>query len=94
MNITEEEALRLFRIVHGPGDGGDPRQFNMMSESSQRGWRRLAHHVLTREYRAVFPTPDADGLFPAILYFPTAQDASDFLEMVKKAKPNLTERKL
>ncbi len=42
----EEEALRLFRIVHGKGDSGSDRAFRYLNPAEQEGWMRLAKSVM------------------------------------------------
>lgn len=51
------EAIKLFSIFHGPNA---PQQvFLKLPESFQRGWIRLAGHVIRREHRAA-RNPKAD----------------------------------
>lgn len=57
MNKTEREALRLFRIVNGPGDSGSQREFDCQNPATRQGWIRLARHVIRREKKAQEPEP-------------------------------------
>ena len=40
------EALRLFRVVHGPGDSGSEQEFNCLRVTEQSGWLRLAAKMM------------------------------------------------
>lgn len=45
------EALRLFRIVQGPGDAGSEQEFNCRRITEQAGWLRLAAEFLSSNDR-------------------------------------------
>lgn len=49
---TQNKALALFRILHGPGDGGGKVAFHCINPSVQQGWFRLAKRFLALERRA------------------------------------------
>ena len=40
------EALRLFRKVHGPGDGGSAVEFYCLNPSVKNGWLKLAREIV------------------------------------------------
>jgi len=44
--------------------------------------------------KCLAPVPELADAFPCVLYFPTRAAATEFLELVKAAKPNMEERKL
>jgi len=40
------EAMRLFRKVHGPGDGGSAVEFYCLNSSVKAGWLKIAAEIL------------------------------------------------
>jgi hypothetical protein len=44
--------------------------------------------------KCLAPVPELADSFPCVLYFPTREAATEFLEIVKAAKPDMEERKL
>lgn len=55
---VEVRAAELFRLVHGPGDGGSEFAFNAMNPGVREGWLKLGKLVLRLESRIA---PKAKG---------------------------------
>lgn len=45
-DAIQAEAIRIFRVVHGPGDAGSEHAFNCLNEIDQLGWGILAAEFL------------------------------------------------
>jgi hypothetical protein len=55
MKYIEQQALKLFRIVHGSGDAGSNHAFWCQNSELQNGWVRLARHLERRIEKASEP---------------------------------------